>query len=95
MSTGFTPHHAVHTPWMFICSMDDPDAAIVSYDENPGAQIASTLLEEVGDWHHAIKTLKRTDVPPAVTTALNALHDAMCGWVEWNEKTAARKEVGP
>jgi hypothetical protein len=47
--TDFKPHPAVHAPWMFLCSMDDPDAAVVSYAENPGAQIASALLEDVGD----------------------------------------------
>lgn len=95
MSTDFKPHPGVHKPWMFICSMDDPDAAVVSYDESPVAQIASVLLEEVGDWHHALKNLKRADVPPAVTTALDALHDAMCGWVDWNEQTEKRTGAKP
>ena len=95
MSTDFKPHPGVHTPWMFICSMDDPDASAVSYAENPAAQIASTLLEEVGDWHHAIKGLQRTDVPPAVTAALDTLHDAMCGWVDWLGQGAKREAVTP
>lgn len=95
MSTDFKPHPGVHAPWMFICTMDDPDAAVVSYDENPAAQIASTLLEEVGDWHHALKNLQRADVPPAVTAALDVLHEAMCGWVEWNERAAKREAVKP
>ncbi|UJV42042.1 hypothetical protein [Streptomyces sp. AMCC400023] len=93
--TGFKPHPAVHAPWMFMCAMDDPDAVIISYAENPGAQIASALLEDVGDWHHAIKNLQRTNVPDGVVTALDAFHDAVCGWVEWNEQTAKRTETTP
>lgn len=91
----FKPHPAVHAPWMFLCSMDDPDAAVVSYAENPAARIASALLEDVGDWHHAIKNLQRADVPPGVTAALDAFHDAVCGWVEWNEQAAKRTEHTP
>lgn len=92
-AADFKPHPAVHTPWMFICSMDDPDSSAVAFAENPAARIASDLLEEIGDWHHAIKNLQRTDVPPAVTAALDTLHDAVCGWVEWNERTANRAET--
>ena len=91
----FKPHPAVHAPWMFLCSMDDPDAAIVSIAEKPAAQIASALLEDVGDWNHAIRNLQRADVPPAVTAALDAFHDAVCGWVEWNERGAKREAVKP
>ena len=91
MTAEFTPHPGVHRPWMFICTMDDPDAAVVSYDENPAAHIASQLLEEVGDWSHALKNLKRSDVPPAVTAALDALHDAMCGWTDWTAAAEKRK----
>lgn len=92
MSTDFKPHPAVHSPWMFICGAD-PDDSVVAFAENPAAQIASALLEEVGDWNHAIKNLQRTDVPPAVTAALDALHDAMCGWVDWNAKVSKRAEA--
>jgi hypothetical protein len=94
-TTGFKPHPAVHAPWMFMCSVDDPDVSAVSFAENPAAQIASALLEDVGDWHHAIKNLQRTDVPPAVTTALDALHDAICGWADWNEQAAKREAANP
>lgn len=95
MSTDFKPHPSIHSPWMFMCAMDDPDAAIVSVAEKPAAQIASALLEDVGDWHHAVKNLQKAHVPPAVTAALNALHEAVCGWTEWNEQSAKRGAVTP
>ncbi|MGW0337065.1 hypothetical protein ACWD0J_35450 [Streptomyces sp. NPDC003011] len=94
-TADFTPHPAVHTPWMFLCSMGDPDASVVSFAENPARQIAGALLEDVGDWHHAIKNLQRTDVPPAVTAALDALHDAVCGWVDWNDQVSKREAAKP
>jgi hypothetical protein len=78
---------------MFLCSMEDPDASVVSFAENPAAQIASALLEDLGDWHHAIKNLQRADVPPPVLATLDAFHDAVCGWVEWNEQAAKRNPI--
>lgn len=90
MSTDFEPHPAIHRPWMFICAAD-PDESSVAYAENPAAQIASSLLEDIGDWHHAIKNLRQTDVPPAVAAALDVLHEAVCGWTDWNAQTGARR----
>lgn len=75
---------------MFICSMDDPDAAIVGLTENPADRVASALLEDVGDWLDAIKELKRTEVPAGVISTLHALHEAVCGWVDWDARTEKR-----
>ncbi|MFJ8301563.1 hypothetical protein ACIQ9R_37440 [Streptomyces sp. NPDC094447] len=83
--TDFTPHPGVHTPWMFICGAD-PDDAVVAYAEHPPAHIASVLLEDISEWHHAIQNLQKATVPPPVVEALDRLHEAVCGWVEWNEK---------
>ncbi|MFJ4988686.1 hypothetical protein ACIP9H_33415 [Streptomyces sp. NPDC088732] len=84
----FTPHPSVHRPYMFICDIDDPDAVVVAYNENPAARIASDLLDELGEWHHALHNLQRESVPAGVLAALDELHDAVCGWVEWNEQQA-------
>ncbi|GCD38010.1 hypothetical protein OEIGOIKO_05820 [Streptomyces chrestomyceticus JCM 4735] len=92
MNTDFKPHPAVHRPWMFICGAN-PDDSVVTFAENPAKQIASALLEDIGDWHSAIANLQKTDVPPPVLDALGRLHDAVCGWTDWAEKTDKRTEA--
>lgn len=92
-AADFKPHRGVHRPLTFICGAN-PDDAIVTFLERPAAVIASRLLEDVGDWHQAIQHLEKTDVPPAVTEALDALHDAMCGWADWTAAATKRTEAG-
>jgi hypothetical protein len=86
--SGIVPHAAVHRPWAFICGAD-PDDSVVSLAERPAAQIASALLEDVGDWHRAVEGLQHTEMPPAVSEALSALHEAVCGWTDWNARKGA------
>jgi hypothetical protein len=91
--TEDTMHPAVHRPWVFICGRD-PDDLVVVLAERPAAQVAVALLEDVGDWHRAVRALQKTDVPPAVADALGALHDAVCGWVDWNARAGAADQEG-
>jgi hypothetical protein len=79
---------------MFICGAN-PDDSVVAFAENPAAHIASALLEDIGDWHRAVRQLERTDVPPTVATALAALHEATCGWVDWTAAASKREAVKP
>ncbi|WP_367134508.1 MULTISPECIES: hypothetical protein [Streptomyces] len=74
-----TPHRGVHQPWSFTCGTD---GCVVRLAENPTNEIVAALLEDIGDWHHALTSLQRTNVPPGVLTALAQLHDAVCGWSE-------------
>ncbi|TQE33105.1 hypothetical protein [Streptomyces ipomoeae] len=80
---GSQPHPGVHRPWMFICSATDPDASVVALAEHPAVVVASRLLEDVGAWYDALHSVQKTAVPPAVTEALGALHEAACGWADW------------
>lgn len=82
--TGPDPHPAVHRPWAFICGAD-PDDSVVTLAERPAQQIASALLEDVGDWNRAVQGLQG-EAPPAVSEALGALHEAVCGWADWNAR---------
>lgn len=75
------PHPAIHRTHGVICSLDH--GCIVGLSERPADRIAAALLEDVGDWHRAVKALTRTEVPPAVSDALDALHEAVCGWTDW------------
>lgn len=79
----FEPNHRVHRASLFICH---DDGCTLGYGEAPEQIIATGLLEEIGEWYSAIKGLERRDVPTGVTDALNALHDAACGWVDWLER---------
>jgi hypothetical protein len=84
----FVPHKAVHRPFVFICG-SDPDDSAVTFTENPAARIASGLLEDIGDWYTAIRAVQQTEIPPAVTEALGALHEAVCGWTDWTARRPA------
>jgi len=80
----FKPHRLIHRPAMFTCHSGGCD---VGYRERPERDVASGLLEEVGEWYRAVASLQRTNVPGGVSDALEALHEAACGWVDWLDRS--------
>jgi hypothetical protein len=87
----FPAHPRVYRPVQFTCHSGGCD---IGFAERPEREIAGALLEETGDWFAAVKALDYTNVPPGVSEALRALHDAACGWVEWLDKSASRSNSG-
>jgi hypothetical protein len=79
----FEPNPRIHRASMFICHENGCE---LGYREAPERIIASGLLEEIGEWHYALKELEHRDVPVGVTEALKVLHDAACGWMDWLER---------
>lgn len=92
MSGDFTPHPKVHRTFTFICSLSDPDASVAGVVERPAEEISAALLEDIGDWYRAVRGMRRTEVPPAVTSALDALHDAVCGWTDWTARQSTTND---
>lgn len=80
---AFEPNPLVHRPAMFVCHSDGCD---IGYRERPEREVASGLLEEIGEWFRAMEGLTRTNVPGGVSAAMRALHEAACGWVDWLDR---------
>lgn len=80
-------HSGVYRPSMFVCATDQRDSYVL-YDARPGAEISAALLDDTGDWWKALRALPDGVVPDGVTAAVEALHEAVCGWSDWLSRTA-------
>ncbi len=81
------PHPGVYAPASFICMSAGPSPHTASHDcvvtfrARPHREIASVLLEEIGDWMRALRALPAGAAAPAgVVDAVTAAHDAVANW---------------
>ena len=88
-SNDHLAHPGVYRPAMFICGAD-PDDSYVTFDVRNPADISAALLEAVTDWWQALRELPADTVPDGVRNAMEALHEATCGWSDWTARNERR-----